>query len=268
MIIDSHLHLPPVGDSKDFKKAKGELISEMARAGIDYAVVIPDNIQGSDIGDLGTVLGLVEDEPRLFALGAIDVKKQGADWLDKLDKHLKEGKIKGIKIFPGHEPIYPTDERYKPLYKLCSKYDYPVVVHTGANSDDSGAVKYNDPKHIVEVAKDFPKLKVVIAHYFWPQVEYCFEVTKRYDNIFYDTSALADKEVLEKTGEEEVKNVLEKTLANDSQNVLFGTDFSICDCEAHLDLVDSLDISESVRERVLWKNASDVFNLDQISELQ
>lgn len=261
MTIDSHLHLPPVNDDKDFKKAKKKLLSKMDEAGIDYAIVIPDSIQGSDIGDLDTVLDLVEGEERLFALGAMDVKNQGSDWLDKLDKLLEKGKIKGIKIFPGHEPIYPTDERFKPLYELLSKYNYPLVVHTGPNPDEPEAAKYNDPKYIVEVAQDFPNLRIVIAHYFWPRVQYCYETTREYENIYYDTSALADKEVLEKTGEKEVKDVLKKTIDADAQSVLFGTDFSMCDFEAHLNLVDSLVISESARERILWKNASNLFNL-------
>lgn len=261
MIIDSHLHLPSVGDEKDYKKSKRKLLNKMGEAGVDYAIVIPDNIEGSDIGDLDTLLKLTKNEDRLFTLGVMDVKKQGSEWLQRLERELKKGQIRGIKIFPGHEPIYPTDKRYKPLYKLCQKYDCPLVIHTGPNVDDPEAAEYNDPKYIVKIAQEFPGLKIIIAHYFWPRPEYCYNITKGFDNIYFDTSALADKEVIAKTGEKTIKRVLEKTIADSPRSVLFGTDFSMCSFEDHKDLINSLNISDKERKRVFWKNAVDLFSL-------
>lgn len=266
MVFDSHLHFPPVGENKSFDESKTELLAQMDKAGIDYAIVIPDSKQGSAIGDLETVLETIDDEDRLFALGAMDVKAQGAEWLDKLDEYLKKGHIKGMKIFPGHEPLYPTRERYKPLYELCQKYNQPLVIHTGPNPGVPGAAEYNDPKYIIEVAQEYPELKIVIAHYFWPRLEYCYDITRGYENIYFDTSALADEEVIEKTGKAKIKKVLEKTIRDDPRSVLFGSDFSMCTMRDHINLVDSLDVSEKEKERVFWKNAVDLFSLrDEIN---
>jgi predicted TIM-barrel fold metal-dependent hydrolase len=88
----------------------------------------------------------------------------------------------------------------------------PIVIHTGASSKKPEAAKYNDPKHIVKVAKRFPTLKIVIAHYFWPKVEYCHELTKPYANIYFDTSGLADDEVIEETGLDKIRKVLTLTV--------------------------------------------------------
>lgn len=260
MIIDAHLHLPPIKTT--FEESKKKLISDMNKNKIDYAILIPDNLHDSKIGDLDICLKLVEKEKRLFLLGTIDIRTEGKEWINKLDSLFKKNKIKGIKIFPGHDPIYPTDKELMPIYKLCIKHDYPIVIHTGWNSNNSEVAKYNDPKYIVEIAKEFPKLKIVISHYFWPKIEYCYKITKYFKNIYFDTSALADKEVIKETGLDKIKNILEKTIKDNPESVLFGTDYAMCRFKDHIDLINSLKISKEDKERVFWKNTKKLFKIN------
>lgn len=261
MIIDAHLHLPVVKKGSTFEKAKKKLLSDMKKNKIDYAIMIPDNLHGSNIGDLDVSLELIEGEKKLFLLGTIDIITDGKEWIDKLDSLFKKGKIKGIKIFPGHDPIYPTDKRLIPIYKLCIKHDYPIVIHTGWNSNHPEVAKYNDPKYIVKIAKKFPQLKIIIAHYFWPEVEYCYKITKDFKNIYFDTSALADEEVMEETGLDKIKRVLEQSIKDNPESVLFGTDYAMCDFKDHINLINSLKISKEDRENIFWKNANKLFKL-------
>jgi predicted TIM-barrel fold metal-dependent hydrolase len=261
MIIDAHIHLPVVKKGFNFEKAKNKLLSDMKKNKVDYAIIIPDNIHGSAIGDLDVSLKLIKNERRLFLLGTIDIRKEGKEWIKKLDLLFKKRKIKGIKIFPGHDPIYPTDKRLIPVYKLCIKYDYPIVIHTGWNSNHSEAAKYNNPKYIIKIAKKFPKLKIIIAHYFWPEVEYCYKITRGFKNIYFDTSGLADDEVIKETGLDKIKKVLEQSIRDNSESVLFGTDYAMCDIKKHIKLINSLKISKEDREKVFWKNAHKLFKL-------
>ena len=261
MIIDTHLHLPVVKKSSTFEKAKKKLLSDMKKNKIDYAIMIPDNLHDSKIGDLDASLELIKNEKKLFLLGTIDIRKEGKEWIKKLDLLLKKRKIKGIKIFPGHDPIYPTDKRLIPVYKLCIKHDYPIVIHTGWNSNHPEVAKYNNPKYIIKIAKKFPKLKIIIAHYFWPEVEYCYKITRGFKNIYFDTSALADDEVIEETGLDKIKKVLEQSIKDNSESVLFGTDYAMCDTKKHIKLINSLKLSKEDREKVFWKNADKLFKL-------
>ena len=57
------------------------------------------------------------------------------------EKLLQEKKIYGIKVFPGYNPVYPSDKRYFPFYKLAGKYDIPVIIHTG----DTFGSEYLEP---------------------------------------------------------------------------------------------------------------------------
>jgi predicted TIM-barrel fold metal-dependent hydrolase len=261
MIIDCHQHLPRLQDGKTFEHSKEILLQELAKNNVDYAILIPDNKPVSTIGNLKQVLAVTKDCSQLFVMGTVDIQSKMRTQLEEIDALLQEDKIFGVKIFPGHDPIYPTDKRLSPVYDLCIKYDTPIVIHTGGTSKNPKAAKYNDPKHIVKVAEAFPDLKIVIAHYFFPNVEYCHELTKQYEKIYFDTSALADDLVVEMTGIDRIRKVLTSTINEHPNNVVFGTDYAICDIGKHLALVDSLDIEDELKSKVFSQNAIRLFNL-------
>lgn len=91
------------------------------------------------------------------------------------------------------------------------------------NSNHPEVTKHNNPKYITKIAKKFPKLKIIIAHYFWPEVEYCYKITRGFKNIYFDTSALADDEAIEETGLDKIKKVLEQSIKDNSESVLLQT---------------------------------------------
>jgi predicted TIM-barrel fold metal-dependent hydrolase len=261
MIIDSHLHLPPLRKGATLTDSRKQLLQELKKNNVDYAIVIPDNTPISEIGNLDQVLGLVEHDKNLFVMGTIDIRRDKEPHIQKLDLLFRTSRIVAVKIFPGHETIYPTDKRLDPVYGLCTKYDLPIVIHTGAVSRYPNPAKYNDPKHIVKVANRFPRLKIVIAHYFWPRVEYCHELTKSYANIHFDTSGLADDEVVEETGLNKIKKVLTMTVEEHPCNVVFGTDYAMCSIRKHIELIESLRISIQVKDRIFSENAIKLFHL-------
>ncbi|MFH1607662.1 MAG: amidohydrolase family protein [archaeon] len=263
MIIDAHLHLPPTNPKLSFIESKKKLMKELDKNKINYAILIPDNKNNSKIGDLDTCLNLIKDSKRLFLLGTIDIRIHGKEMIEKLDFLFNKGKIKGIKIFPGHDPIYPTDRRLIPVYKLCDKYNLPIVIHTGENSRDSKLGKYNDPKLIVKIAKRFPNLKILICHYFNPKIEYCYNTTKDYPNIYFDSSALVHQEVFEMSGEKILKKFIKKTILERPGKFLFGTDYCCegCDMSGHINLIKGFNLPKKLEEEVFWKNADKLFKL-------
>ena len=262
MIIDCHQHLPSIKKTKTLEKSKAQLLKELCRSKVDYAILIPDNTPKSDIGSLDEVLQLVKDDKQLYVMGTIDIQKRNyLAQTQKLDQLFQSKSIVAVKIFPGHDTIYPTDKRLVPVYKLCIKYDSPIVIHTGASSKHPEQAKYNDPKHIIKIAERFPELKIVIAHYFYPRVEYCYELTKVYDNIYFDTSGLADKQVIANTGFVRIKRVLTLTAEERPNNVVFGTDYAMCSIKRHIELVESLEIKREIKNKIFSENAIKLFHL-------
>ncbi len=262
MIIDSHIHISYLKKEKSFSEIKKDLLLNMKKNKIDYSIIIPDNIPNPQCAGLDEVIGLTKNEKKLYAIGTLEVNKINRENVIKIDSLFEKGLIKGFKIFPGHDPIYPTDKRWRPIYKLLTKYNLPLIVHTGINTGDKKCSKYNDPKYIIKIAKRFPKLKIIIAHYFWPKLDYCFSITNDFNNIYFDTSGLADPEVVKMSGGiKKIKEILAKTIKRRAESVLFGTDWPMCDLKKHLNLINSLDITKKEKENIFYKNSLRLFRL-------
>ncbi len=76
MIIDCHEHLPPAKDGKTLEQSKAELLKELDKNKVDYAILIPDNTPQSEIGSLDDVLRLTKNDRRLYMMGTIDIQKR------------------------------------------------------------------------------------------------------------------------------------------------------------------------------------------------
>jgi len=251
MIIDSHVHISYLGKKKkNLFDVKTELLASMKKYGIGYSIAIPDNVPNPQCAGIKTLAKIIKEEKQFFSMGTINIFEDLNGQIKKLENLVIAKKICAIKLFPGHDPFYPIDERCLPVYDLCVKYDIPVVVHTGANTGDMDCAKYNDPKYLVKIAKKYKKIKIVIAHYFWPRMEYCYKLTKDLKNIYYDTSAMADPEVVEATGGwDKVLQVLKKTVLKKPDNVLFGTDWPMCPVKKHIQMIKDLKLDSKMEKR-------------------
>lgn len=263
MIIDSHLHLSYLDDEKkNLFEVKKELLKSMKKFNINYSIVIPDNVANPKCADTETMFNIIGDDKHFFSMGTVNIFQDVEKQILNLESLIATKKICAIKLFPGHDPFYPTDKKCQPIYELCSKYDIPVVFHTGANTGDMACTKYNDPKHIVDITKKYKDLKVVIAHFFWPKMEYCYEITKDLKNIYYDTSAMADDEVIECSGGwNKVVEILKKTVLLKPDNVLFGTDWPMCPVDKHIKLIKDLELDFKVEEKIFFLNAINLYKL-------
>lgn len=267
MIIDAHVHISLYeGNAKFLEESRDMLLKEMKKLGVSYAIVIPDNIEHlSDIADLEKAIELTKGYKEFFLLGSPQIIQRGGSEVNKYRKLLENGTVKGLKFFPGHDPYNAADERCLPYYELLQELDCPAIFHTGDISSDPNIkdpLIYNDPKYIVEIARKYPDLKVIITHYFWPKLDYCYEITKNSPNIYFELAGTADPEVLEKSGGiEKMKSILEKTIQDRPNQVIFGTDWPMCDIRRHIDLVNSLNIDKETKEKIFSKNAIEVYKL-------
>lgn len=263
MIIDSHVHISYLGEGKkNLFDVKGELLESMNRHGISHSIAIPDNVPNPKCADMETLAKIVDVDKRFFSMGTVNIFQDINEQVQKLEGLIVANRICAIKLFPGHDPFYPTDERCRPIYELCLKYSLPVVIHTGENSGDSDCAKYNDPKYLVEIANEYKDLKIVISHFFWPKMEYCFELTKNIANIYYDTSAMADPEVVEASGGWiKVIEVLRKTILLKPNNVMFGSDWPMCPVEKHIQLIKELKLEPEFEDKVFYRNAVSFYKL-------
>jgi len=93
-------------------------------------------------------------------------------------------------------------------------------------------------------------------------MEYCYESTKDLENIYYDTSAMADPEVVASTGGlSKVLQVLKKTVLTKPDHVVFGTDWSMCPVAQQIQLINDLKVDSKVEEKIFSLNAISLYKL-------
>lgn len=118
MIIDCHVHLNRYGNGEaaDLTTRHAQLRDEMDRHGVDYALVLSSYIGNDDRPDTLQILDAVEDDPRIGVVAAVSYLNYRAADLADLRSLLREGRIKGLKLYPGYEPFYVHDPRMRVVY--------------------------------------------------------------------------------------------------------------------------------------------------------
>jgi predicted TIM-barrel fold metal-dependent hydrolase len=262
MIIDSHVHLSTfTNEGLAFDAVRERLLSEMDRDGIAAACLMPDSESGSAVADLDTTLSLA-DGKRLFALGTAHLASLTTAHVDKLEDLAGAGKIVGLKLYPGFEEFYPADPECRPLYDICLRHGIPVVFHAGETLMQLWRERYNDPREIARLAERLPDLDIVIAHFAQPHLEVCRDVIRALPRVHADLSGLAHPTVLQVCGRENILEILAETANYRPDALLFGTDWPICDVQAHVEMVNELAVSDEVKEGVFAANAAKLFRLN------
>ena len=197
MIIDSHTHigkLPNSLYSESYQKNFELILKEAKDSKVDKVIIIA-GLEKKDGFNLSTksLIDLIKDNSNVYAVAGIDVINYQEEDISDLEDYLKHKKIVAIKLYTGYQHFYPSDERCKPIYELCLKYDVPVIFHSGdtlAGYVSNPKIKYSHPINIDDVAADLPELKIIIAHMGNPWLIDCAEVMYKNPNVYADISGL------------------------------------------------------------------------------
>lgn len=169
---------------------------------------------------------------------------------DDIEKEVERaGKtgLSGFKVHPDIQRVNIDDERLMRLYSACEG-KLPVYLHVGDYREE---YRYSEIKRLDRIIERFPDLCIIAAHLggwsAWEQADRF----KGYENIYYDTSsslkymdAYMAEELIDKLG---------------SERIMFGTDYPCTTAKGDLERFMKLDLSEEVREDILYNNAIKFF---------
>lgn len=265
MIIDCHTHLNRYsqGEPARLEDRYRVLKAEMARHGVGYALVLTSYKVNDERPSLDDVLETVGDDPQIGVVAGVSYYHYTANDLAELRVHLRTGRIKGLKLYPGYEAFYVHDPRMRVVYELAAEFRVPVMIHTGDTFDPQGKVKYAHPLEVDEVAVDFRDVTFLICHLGNPWVTDAMEVIYKNENVVGDISGLTlgrFEERFEKFMREQVNEVV--TYAGNPSCILYGTDWPICDMGSYIRFVRNLALSEEETQMIFWQNAARIFQID------
>ena len=251
MIIDAHVHLP-VGEASDsLQQKKDKLIQEMKKNQVDKCIVISDSYFESTIGSMDDCVKLFKEPQSVYVVGGISPLVAFKTQIEKLKDYLDKKLVVGIKLFTGHEEFYLTDESLREVYELAIQYNVPVIFHSGWDYS-----QYSDAKLVAEVARQYPQLKLICCHCFYPEIEKC-QLLVEYSNVYFDISSVADDETILTDMRAKIKKIIELV----PERVIFGSDYSGCSQMAHIEFVRKLELNEEVETKVFYGNAIQVYSI-------
>ena len=167
MIIDNHTHIYNEKTYQEYFEKTKDKVSKALVMGY-----FNDELPYGDPKNyyFEKVLEFVEQKENLFMAGSINMEKDIGRQVKNLEKFFQEKKIYGIKLYPGYQYFYSSDEKIGLIAELCQKYDKPLIFHTGDvyNLEGDAILKYSHPIYIDELAVKFPKCRIVISHFGFP----------------------------------------------------------------------------------------------------
>ena len=193
-----------------------------------------------------------EDPKRLIPCGSVH-PRHTRNVLADMEQILRLG-IRMIKIHPPHQLLYPNDylrgvNELEIIYRAAEANGIPVMFHTGTSIFPGARNKYGDPIYLDDVAVDFPKLTILLAHGGRPLwMETAFFLIRRHANVYLDISGIPPKALLKYFPR--LEEIASKTL--------FGTDWpgpGVPDMKQNLDDFRSLPLEKSVQQQILSRTA-------------
>jgi predicted TIM-barrel fold metal-dependent hydrolase len=204
------------------------ILLELDIAGLQRAVLLPvetTRTRGLPIYTNEQIAEVVAMAPdRLVGFASVDPLAPDAP--DRLERAIADYKLRGLKLSPPLQEFYPDDPKVYPLYERAQALNIPVVMHTGMSWAPKARLAWGHPMRLEPVLADFPKLRIVAAHFAWPWSLEAAALALKYPNLYIDTSALyydnPDDFILELFTQRVSLTMIERSLRH---QVVFGSDY-------------------------------------------
>jgi predicted TIM-barrel fold metal-dependent hydrolase len=251
-LVDTHLHVVPPGlpGLHAFPAVLDGAVETVAAA-VRAAMAASGTAQALAMGVLSddpddplgvaATLRIADRVPGLHAIGVADPRCGDPEHLDRVERQLQAGRIKGLKAYLGYLHHGPASPGYAPYYRLAARHQIPIIFHSGDTYAASAKLKYAHPLSIDEVAVDHPETHFAIAHCGCPWFLDAAEVICKNANVWADLSgifvgdedafaALAARGRLQRTVER-LREALE--YADRPDRFLYGTDWPLAPMAAY-----------------------------------
>ena len=278
MITDCHIHIEPLelfkppalalirgkranfDDIVEYCRSPLAFLKYLDRCGVDRAVLI--NYVAPEVMGLTSAVNQFvadyakHDPKRLISCGSLH-PRHTTNIMADVESLLRLG-IRMIKIHPPHQLLFPNDylngvKELEIIYRAAEANGIPVMFHTGTSVFPGARNKYGDPIYIDDVAVDFPKLKIILAHGGRPLwMDTAFFLLRRHPNVYLEISGIPPKSLLQYF----------PRLNEIAHRTMFGTDWpspGVTEVKQNLEEFKALPMSEEMRDQILSKTAASIW---------
>jgi uncharacterized protein len=274
-VFDCHIHIqpweqfkPPVretmarnrSDAARVQKALAdpeELLRLLDEEGVERAALInyvaPDVMGFTETTNDWVAAYTRHHRDRLVAVGSVHPRFT-RDARGEVRRLFEQLHIRMLKIHPPHQLLAANaylsgDEALAAIYATAEEAGRPVMIHTGTSIFPGARNRFADPMAVDDVAVDYPRLSLILAHAGRPlYTETAVFLARRHRNVHLDLSGIPPRKLLEYL----------PRLEEISGKCLWGTDYpspGVLSMRRNVAEFLSLPLSEAARERILWSNA-------------
>ena len=241
------------GDTRP-KSELAEYVDLLERVGIVRAV--PFGTSNDEVADL------MRDFPGRFIGLARISGLIGMRGVRELERRVREQQFQALGVSALVDGIPASDRRYYPLYAKAVELDIPVRIYSSMNYATDRPYDLGHPRHLDQVAIDFPELTIIGGLGGWPWVNEMVALVRRHPKLHLDTSAHRAKYLGQRGSGWEMLLQFGNTLIQDK--VLVGLSAGLVG-QPHETLIQeylALPLKDTVKEKWLYRNAARVFRLE------
>lgn len=233
-----------------------EIVADLEHRNVELAVITGRDCETTYgfPANNNSVLEFCRAYPNQFVgFWGIDPHKRMAA-VYEIVKAVEEYGMKGIAIDPYLAHIPACEARFYPLYTKCAELGVPVFITMAPPPQVQGAIMdYADPRHVDQVARDFPELTLIMSHGGYPFVNEAVYACMRNANVYMDFSEY------ERSPMADVFVQGMRTCIQDK--VVFASAHPFIELKDALATYEEFDLPEAVRRKVMYDNARRILSL-------
>jgi uncharacterized protein len=240
------------GDPRPDAEMK-EYLQMLARLGIVRSV--PFGASNDEVAEL------LRDYPDRFIGLARISGLHGMGGVRELERRVREQGFKALGVSALVDAIPASDRRYYPLYAKAAELDIPVRIYSSMSYATDRPYDLGHPRHLDQVAMDFPELTIIGGLGGWPWVNEMVAIVRRHPKLYMDTSAHRARYLGQPGSGWEMLLQFGNTLIQDK--VLVGLSAGLVgqSYETLLGEYMALPLKDTVKEKWLYHNAARVFGI-------
>ena len=287
MIIDMRCRLTSTGAADYFSKKIGKQIhqrshsfnsqnhdsffSEIESAGITTAISVSGNNPGARIGktlfpDRTTSNDLLASVQvaypgKFIGVAGIDVSNSFHDAMDEIERCINVLRLKAVFIEPGRSPgCLLSDARLYPIYDKCSRLGVPIIPQTSGPFGGK-TIDYAHPRHIDQIASDFPNLHIICGHGCYPYVREAIIVAGRNSNVWMSPDLY-----LFGLGSMDWIQAVNTNHLGFADKFLFASGYPSVNIKSYVEQFFKIPWNSKILNRILYKNALRALKLESDPE--
>lgn len=295
-VIDAHVHLFSVGLLAEFVEKNPDQNARFQKAlkekrfgrrnqalpdfsATEMATWYAERIHGAGIAK-ALVVSVVPDSQymrdfvtaargHVHALCNVDPRSPEAP--EMLSREIEAG-FKGVKLLPANRGFRLSDPECRPMLERAAELGLPMIIHYGVSVDPNADLRLADPLDLSPIARDFPEITFVIAHFGAGYLDNVLKLAYQYPNICVDSSGTNNWMDYMPYPMTLAEVFLQTVTALGPERVLFGTDSNSLGtyrewiAYQQRRTLEEIGLADRDRDLILRGNAVRIFGLDERSD--